>query len=51
VRIVIADVSDADDACSIELIASDTRLTLFEREGNHEIRLLSEWRGTAATSF
>jgi chromosome partitioning protein len=39
---VIADVSDVDDARSIALMPSDTRLTLFEREvskGDHEARL------------
>ena len=39
---VTPDVSDVDDARSISLIASDTDLTLFEREvskGDHEVRL------------
>jgi chromosome partitioning protein len=39
---VMPDVSDVDDARSISLIASDTDLTLFEREvskGEHETRL------------
>ena len=41
---VTADVSDVDDARSIALMPSDTRLTLFEREvskGDHETRLRS----------
>jgi chromosome partitioning protein len=41
---VTFDVSDVDDARSIALMPSDTRLTLFEREvskGDHEARLRS----------
>ena len=39
---VIGGVSDVDDARSIDLLPSDTHLTLFEREvskGDHEVRL------------
>jgi chromosome partitioning protein len=39
---VIAGVSDVDDARSIDLLPSDTHLTLFEREvskGDHDVRL------------
>jgi chromosome partitioning protein len=54
---VLADVSDVDDARSIALVASDTALTLFEREvskAGHESRLrktIGVWLAEAGSSY
>ena len=50
---VVAGVSDVDDARSIDLVPSDTHLTLFEREvskSDHEVKLrrsIRSWLGVA----
>src|SRR5215471_16803496 len=54
---VITGVSDIDDARSIDLVPSDTALTLFEREvskGDHEPRLrktIGAWLAEAGSTY